>query len=219
MLNVSPNSFDREYFEDGISTNKSGYENYRWLPELTIRMAHKISKYLLLDEKQKIIEHGCAKGFLVKALRILDFDCYGFDVSEYAIEHCDPEVREYCHLAIDDQWFYDTRYDWLISKDVFEHMYESEIDSLLEEANKKVLNMFAIIPLGDQGVFRIRKYHNDETHVQIQNEEWWIDKFRSKGWDLVSMEYRVKGVKDNWYKVHDKGNAFFVFKNNSRLIG
>ena len=42
---------------------------------------------------------GCAKGFLVKDLLSLGIDAYGIDVSEYAIQNCEPEVVGRLHLG------------------------------------------------------------------------------------------------------------------------
>ena len=64
--------YDEDYFERGLSSGKSGYDNYRWLPELTIKFAYKIIKELNLREGDRVLDYGCAKGFFVKALRILD---------------------------------------------------------------------------------------------------------------------------------------------------
>ena len=34
--------FDEKYFEDGVRSRVSAYENYRWMPERTIREASSI---------------------------------------------------------------------------------------------------------------------------------------------------------------------------------
>ena len=93
--------YDREYFENGIITGKSCYQNYRWMPETTIKMAFNIIKYLHLPEGARFLDFGCAKGYLVKALRLLDIDAYGCDVSKYTIEMADAESQDYCKLVTD----------------------------------------------------------------------------------------------------------------------
>ena len=77
--------YNRDYYESGIENGISGYRNYRWMPELTIRMAHCLIQDLSIDKSHSVLDYGCAKGFLVKALRLLDIDAFGLDVSEYAI--------------------------------------------------------------------------------------------------------------------------------------
>ena len=99
LKSVEPKSYDADYFERGVRTQKSGYQNYSWLPELTLKMAHHLVTQLPLEECQKVLDFGCAKGFLVKALRILDIEAYGVDISRYAIDCVDPEVRGLCDLV------------------------------------------------------------------------------------------------------------------------
>jgi cyclopropane fatty-acyl-phospholipid synthase-like methyltransferase len=51
--------------------------NYSWMPELTIRMAHHLIQQLPIRSAETVLDYGCAKGFLVRALRILDIDAHG----------------------------------------------------------------------------------------------------------------------------------------------
>ncbi len=83
--------FDRDYFERGIASGKSLYENYRWIPELTIPMAMTYIDTLGLKKEDRILDFGCAKGYVVKALRMLHRKAWGCDVSDYAIESSDQD--------------------------------------------------------------------------------------------------------------------------------
>ncbi len=74
--------FDEKYFEDGVRSRVSAYENYRWMPERTIREASSIINNIQFDN---VLDYGCAKGFMVYAMRLLGKEAYGVDVSEYAV--------------------------------------------------------------------------------------------------------------------------------------
>lgn len=203
--------YDRDYFEDGICAGKSFYINYRWMPEATIRMAYNMIKHLNLHDHDLLLDYGCAKGYLVKALRILDISAYGCDISRYAINCVDADVREYCKLVEPGSVIpFDIDFDWLITKDVMEHLSERAIDRVLHEASQHVRKMFHVIPLGNNGQFRVPEYHSDVTHIQIQNENWWIKKFQEHGWKIIEFSFKVRGVKENWWKKYDKGNGFFT---------
>ena len=76
--------FTKEYYEDGIRKHISGYENSTWQPTILIPEALDIQNYFVFDN---CVDYGCAKGFLVHALRILGSKAYGEDMSEYAIEN------------------------------------------------------------------------------------------------------------------------------------
>ena len=205
--------YDKEYFEDGIVTGKSCYQNYQWLPELTIKMAHNLIKYLSVKDGEKILDYGCAKGYLVKALRVLDVEAYGCDISEYAMHTIDTDVRDYCRLLpASGELPFDMTFDWIVSKDVMEHMSEEQIDSFLTQAAGASRKMFHIIPLGDNGVFRVSSYHEDPSHIQIQDEDWWMKRFEACGWKVTSFEFIVKGIKEKWTQRYPKGNGFFVLE-------
>jgi SAM-dependent methyltransferase len=208
--------FDENYFENGIVTGKSCYVNYHWMPELTIKMAHNLIKHLELKEGDRVLDYGCAKGFLVKALRILDIDAYGCDVSSYAIDKADPEVRHVCELMKNRNTIpFSHKFDWIISKDVLEHIEEDDVDIFLQKAHKTTERMFHVIPLADkQGGLIIPEYELDRSHVLKKDPEWWIKKFESMGWNPASFGYSVKGIKDNWTDKYKKGNAFFILIKN-----
>ena len=75
------NLFDEKYYEDGINNHISGYENYHWMPERTIREATSLINNLNFDT---VLDFGCAKGFMVYAMSLLGKQSYGVDISDYA---------------------------------------------------------------------------------------------------------------------------------------
>lgn len=205
--------FDKDYFESGIQSGKSCYVNYSWLPELTIPMAFKIIEYLKIKQNHTILDYGCSKGYLVKAFRLLGFKAYGVDISTYAINNSDKYVKKYCKLINKKNYNpHNMKFDWVISKDVLEHMNLKAINIFLKNYNKLSRNMFHIIPLGDQGKYRIKEMHLDKSHIQIKNEKWWIKTFDKNSWKTKKLAYRVKGLKDKWYSNHKFGNGFFILE-------
>lgn len=210
---TNPDEFDEDYFENGIATGKSCYTNYRWLPELTIKFAHKIIRVLNLREGDKVLDFGCAKGFLVKAFRILEIDAYGCDISQYALNHVDDEIKEYCKRNDKEIVPFDIHFDWIIAKDVLEHLTEEEIDSFLDEMRSKADNIFIIVPLGENDKFNIPAYELDVTHKLAKTRDWWENKFEDHSWTVDRFCYIIPGLKDNWAQ-WKKGNGFFVLKKN-----
>jgi 2-polyprenyl-3-methyl-5-hydroxy-6-metoxy-1,4-benzoquinol methylase len=71
--------FNKDYYEDGVRKHISGYENYRWMPERSIPEALDIKNNFKFNT---CVDYGCAKGFLVSALRLMGCDAYGEDISE-----------------------------------------------------------------------------------------------------------------------------------------
>jgi 2-polyprenyl-3-methyl-5-hydroxy-6-metoxy-1,4-benzoquinol methylase len=48
--------FDEKYFEDGVRSRVSAYENYRWMPERTIREASSIINAIPFNN---VLDYGC----------------------------------------------------------------------------------------------------------------------------------------------------------------
>ena len=212
---TSAKNYDRDYFENGIVNGVSGYMNYSWMPELTLRMVHFMIKHLPLLPGQTILDYGCAKGYMVKALRILEHEAHGVDISGYAISNADGSVRDYCRLISggDDENLFDRHYDWVISKDVFEHIYEPELGRLLETSIQHVDRIFSVIPVAvdDQcGEYLIPEYNRDATHVIAKSMSWWRNFFQSCGWEVEQMTNEFPGCKESWTSRWKNGNAFFI---------
>jgi SAM-dependent methyltransferase len=201
--------FDADYFERGLASGKSLYENYRWMPFETIKMAIRMIDYLGIVPTHSILDFGCALGFLVKAFRILGFEGWGCDISHYAIESSDG-VRPYLKLC-DQSFPFRQRFDFAIAKDVFEHINEPQLHHILVTLRKHANEIFAIIPLGENGKFIVPAYHLDKTHRIAENAWWWKTEFSKAEWQIEKFRYRVEGIKDNWAD-YEKGNGFFTLR-------
>lgn len=84
-----------EYF-DGL--REYGYGGYsydgRWVP-----VAQRMVEHFGLRPGDRVLDVGCAKGFLVKDLCDLGIDAYGLDISEYAVRQCPPEIVGRLHIG------------------------------------------------------------------------------------------------------------------------
>lgn len=202
------NKYDEDYYERGVQLGISGYTNYRWMPELTIPMCEMMANYLCIPKNQKILDFGCAKGYLVKAFIELGYDCDGVDISEYAISQAPQEIRDRLFLYnpenLDNKY-----YDTVIAKDVFEHIEPKDLSKILWELSDVTDRIFCVAPLGDGEKYIVPEYENDITHVIRQPKEWWVDHFKKSGWNTSFFSYLLDGIKDNWSH-YTKGNGFFV---------
>tara|TARA_E500000178_G_scaffold353954_1_gene421343 strand:- start:3536 stop:4201 length:666 start_codon:yes stop_codon:yes gene_type:complete len=216
------NIFDKDYFTDGIAKGISCYENYRWIPELTYPMANSIFTFLNLKRNSNVLEYGCANGFLVKCLKDFGVNAYGIDISNYAISNCPVDISRNVSVitnndvnrAIKKTTFKKKKFDWVISKDVMEHIKPSDLNVIIKKISKITKKMFVIVPLGDNNRYRIKQYHLDKTHIVIKNERWWINLFKKNNFDIEDVSYKVDGIKDKWYKYNKYGNGFFQLTSN-----
>ncbi len=217
--------YDKDYYERGPESGKSYYSNYRWIPELTIPMAMTIIDFLDIKRFQTVLDFGCAKGYLVKALRLLYRNAWGIDISKYAMMNVDQGAEDYCCIC-NKAGKYETirfgflrEFDFCIAKDVFEHIPEEDLPDVLGNINVKIL--FAIIPLGGSLTKRlsmpswkfIAPINNcDITHVTCRDQSWWHNVFNENGWRVKGFRHRIEGIKDSYYEKYPDAHGFFILR-------
>jgi SAM-dependent methyltransferase len=206
--------YDHNYFETGEQNHCSCYTNYRWLPALTIPMARSIAETLPLSPEDWILDFGCAKGYLVKALRRLGHGrAYGVDASEYAISKADQETRPFLAVIADGvlpQTMGAGSWDWILAKDVLEHLSEQYLAIILRRFRTTAHKVFAVVPLGDGSHYLIPEMERDITHQIRRPLGWWERQFLDAGFAKVRTSYKMAGVKENWTSKYPKGNGFFI---------
>ena len=88
--------YGQEYFDGPREYGYGGYRyDGRWKP-----VAKDIIEHFKLNKGDRVLDIGCAKGFLVKDLLDLGIDAYGVDVSEYALQNCMPRPLEDCIYVV-----------------------------------------------------------------------------------------------------------------------
>ncbi|MDC2979033.1 class I SAM-dependent methyltransferase [Pelagibacteraceae bacterium] len=81
--------FGKLYFDGPREYGYGGYYNDgRWK-----QVAKDIKKFYNLNSKSKVLDVGCAKGFLVEAFQEIKVDAYGIDISSYAIKKSNPNLK------------------------------------------------------------------------------------------------------------------------------
>lgn len=201
--------YDADYFLHGEKSGKSLYTCYSWKPDLTVPMCQRIVDYCGIEKGERILDFGCARGYIVKAFRGLGYDAWGCDISKWAIQNSDEETEPYLNWIANSPPLLKQEFDWIIAKDVLEHVeyVEANITLLMDVATK---GLFVVVPLSqfDNGKYVVSDYEKDITHKQRYTLSSWVRMFLRPGW-RVEASYRVHGVKDNYSK-WEKGNGFIV---------
>ena len=206
-----PEFYDHDYYECGPQSGKGWLENYRWLPRRTFKESFAFIDYMGLDDNSYVLDFGCSKGFIVKALRMLDIKADGCDISEYALSF----APDGCWNCSDPKSWEDHRdfgYTHIIVKDVLEHLTISQLHDTLNNMSKIAKKMMCVIPLGDNGIYRIPEYHTEVSHIVIENEGWWRKLFFDAGWKVIKDTNHVQGLKDNWMHIPDGNHVFYIEK-------
>lgn len=186
--------YTADYYERGKETGLSNYTDYSWKPELTVPACKKIAEYLGMRPGDSIVDAGCSKGFYVKAMRMLGYRAFGFDISEYAIATADPEIKEYVSRLMPKRAFC-----WATLKDVCEHIPPQDLFTLIGTFNDRVTNgMLIIVPLADRrdGKYIREEDEADKTHVIRWPLNDWISFLEEAAPDFnVNASYNIHGIK------------------------
>ena len=89
--------YGEQYFDGARDVGYGGYRyDGRWIP-----VAEDIVRHFGLEPGDRVLDVGCAKGFLVKDLMKVcpGLEVFGLDISEYALMQCEPEVVGRLHLG------------------------------------------------------------------------------------------------------------------------
>jgi len=196
--------YNEDYFEYGQEMGVSLYTDYHWLPELTIPFCAELLAQLGIDYTDTILDFGCAKGYMVKAFRLLGREAYGVDISKYAVSCAHDDVKPYITL-INSPDDIPSTYDWIIAKDVFEHISYEDLNYLLQKLHLIGKKLFAIIPLGDKGKFFALREEEDITHQIRENLTWWCNRFLEVGFTLVGIGHNLPYILEN-----ERGKGWFT---------
>lgn len=107
--------FSRAYFDGDRMT---GYGGYTYVPGYWSKVAAAIIRTYGLNSDSRVLEVGCAKGFLMHELmaHLPGLTVKGIDISTYAIEHAIPDARP--HIGLGDATelpFGDSEFDAILA--------------------------------------------------------------------------------------------------------
>jgi len=85
--------FDKEFFD---GQRKHGYGGFQYHPRFWSETVQLFIEHYGLGPKDSILDVGCAKGFMLVdfVTAIPDLQVSGIDISDYAISHSHPAIRD-----------------------------------------------------------------------------------------------------------------------------
>ncbi len=191
--------FDADYYENGISSQKSNYKDYSWPRlggEFTKTAAHIKSHF----NPSTLLDVGCAKGFLVYALRKLNIDASGIDFSEYAISNASEEIKNHVTVGLAESMspqYSENSFDVVTCFDVLEHLTEKDAIKACKNA-LDIATKYVIVCVPTRKV----EGDLDVTHKTIKPKEWWEQIFMEHGGHIEPVE-RHSDKNVWWFNIAD----------------
>lgn len=127
--------FGEMYFDGPREYGYGGYRyDGRWIP-----VADDMIRHFRLKPGNRILDVGCAKGFLVKDLMksCPGLEAFGLDISEYALMRCEREVVGRLHLGTAIRLpFPDKSFDAVISINTIHNLDRNGVLMALREIER-----------------------------------------------------------------------------------
>jgi len=174
--------FGKEYFDGPREFGYGGYYyDGRWLP-----VAKAICDEYSLTAGMKILDIGCAKGFLVKDLMAIcpGLDVFGLDISKYALMNAETEAVGRLHLGNASRLpFPKNSFDLVVSINTIHNLERNMVVKALQEIQRVSRKHSYVV---------VDSYRNQEEKDLFM--KWvltakfhdfpngWIDLFRESGY-------------------------------------
>jgi ubiquinone/menaquinone biosynthesis C-methylase UbiE len=127
--------YGQMYFDGPREYGYGGYRyDGRWVP-----VARDIVEHFGLRPGQRVLDVGCARGFLVKDLMTAcpGLEAFGLDVSDYALKTCEKEVVGRLHLGSADRLpFPDGSFDCVVSINTIHNLPRDRVVVALKEIQR-----------------------------------------------------------------------------------
>ena len=124
-----------DYFDGSRDYGYGGFRyDGRWIP-----IAKDIIAHFGLKAGDRVLDVGCAKGFLVKDLMNAcpGLEVFGLDISHYALMHCEPEVVGRLHLGSAESLpFPDGSFDAVIALNTIHNLEKPLVIQALQEIER-----------------------------------------------------------------------------------
>jgi len=177
--------FGKDYF-DGKRSH--GYGGYYYNKKYFRKVTKEIIKHYKLSNKSKILDIGCAKGFMMYEFRhfLPNAEIWGVDVSKYCKKNALKSEKKYIKLASCDRLPFKKGYfDFVVSISTIHNLSEKKIHNAIKELERvKKGNSF----------IRVKGYKNSSEKNFI--DKWNVvakSNLSIKKWMIIFRKYKYTG--------------------------
>ena len=176
--------FGKEFFD---GTRSQGYGGYNYNPKFWENVIPTFKEYYNLDENSRILDIGCAKGFMLYDFKRLipGISIDGIDISEYAITNSMEEVKDNLVVGSAIKLPYeDNSFDLVISIVTLHNLYEDDLKVALQEITRvSKKNAFITLDAYRNNEDKIAIEAWNTTAVTILHTDEWKNMFDEVGYE------------------------------------
>jgi len=137
------------YYHSGEGRDKGWHGLVRGYWEDNNRWQKIAGDIVGLLHPKTILELGCGRGSLVKALRDIGVDAHGIDISEWAINNpMDESIKPFLQCIPAQDFPIDKKYDAVIGFDIIEHLPYDFYDKLFSNIKAVTDILLVTVPSG-----------------------------------------------------------------------
>lgn len=165
-----------------------GYGGYRYIEGKLEPIATKLIKKFKLNEKSKVLEIGCGKGYLLHEIKkkLPKINIIGQDISSYALKNSKMEIRKYLHKhPAQKKTKYGKKYfDLVFSINTLHNLKNFDLDKSIKEINR----------IGKKQFIAVESYKKDLELFNLQCWSLTCQAFYSKNeWEYIFKKNKYKG--------------------------
>ncbi len=172
--------YDRDYFEGDKSEYAWAYTQSffgRFLNSLV--NLYRAAWIAWVIKPKNCLDVGCGTGLLVKNLRKFGIEAYGIEISQYALDRADKQVKPYLKFGDITKIPYEAdTFDVVVTFDVLEHLERSKLRRAIDES-VRVSRKYAIHKVFTNENYYLRWFHkNDFSHLSVLSKHFWLKMFQ-----------------------------------------
>lgn len=177
--------FPKEYFD---GKREHGYGGYYYNPKFFKKIVASMIKHYKLNKKSKILDIGCAKGFMMYEFKkaLPDCEIKGIDISKYCKKKAITKMKKYIKIGTCEKLPYPSKYfDFVTSISTIHNLTRAGIKKSLKE----------IVRVSKKNAFIRVKAHKNAHHKK-KIDQWNIvakSNLSEKTWLRLFKETNYKG--------------------------
>ena len=165
-----PSLYDKEYYESFKPAPYVRSPVWLW------RFAWVADQIIRTLRPRRLLDVGCAMGFLVEALRDRGVDAWGINISHFAIQSVRSDIKPYCQeTSVLEYSPSDRPFDVLTCIELLEHIAPDDLPQVIAK----------IASLTDTVLFSsMPSAYADHTHLSVRPIEGWLELFGNHGFSF-----------------------------------